>query len=134
MQDQSSDAPDFQRLRLLQIIALVAGVAVLAATLYVFGQFQRQELAPIVICFALASIAYSGIFYFGCLFFEGSLQKYIVSDDTVIKGQTVDMVTTTEDSGDDRVDKWVGAYVFARNQFGLSLLPLVLLGGLFLFA
>ena len=129
----SKKMPDFKRLQNLHNGALAAGFAFFILTMRLSGQFQNPELVPIIIIFALASITYSGTFYFGCLFFEGSLQKYIISDDTVIKGQTVEMVTTTEDSGDEIINKWIGRYAFARNMFGMSIIPLLLLGGLYFF-
>lgn len=127
------DQPNYQRLRVIQIAAIAAGAAMLAACIWLFDLIGSSDLAWIVVSVALTGIAFSAVFYFGCLFFEGSLQKYIVSDDTVIKGESVEMITTTEPSGDDQVDEWVRRYVFARNLFGLSVIPLLLLGGLFLF-
>lgn len=129
-----ADHPNYGRLRVIQINAVLVGAVTLGASLFLFGQFSNPEIAPIVICVALASFGFSAVFYFGCLFFEGSLQKYIVSDDTVIKSETVEMVTTTDKSGDDRIDEWVNRYVFARNLFGMSLIPLLILGGLYIFA
>jgi len=128
------DKPDFKRLRTLQLIAVFAGVLALLLSLYLMNQFSKPELAPIVISLALTGIAFSAVFYFGCLFFEGSLQRYIVSDDTVIKGESVDMVTTTEESGDDEIDEWVRRYVFARNLFGMSVIPLLIFAWLFWFS
>jgi hypothetical protein len=97
-------------------------------------QFQQQELVPVVVSFAFAGITFSGLFYFGALLTEGLLQKYIVSDDTVIKGERVEMVTTTASSGDPEIDKWISTYAFTRNLFGMSVTPLLILGGLYLFA
>lgn len=125
--------PDFRRLRMLQIVALIAGAGVLLGTLYLNNQFRDPELAPIVICFAFAAITFSGLFYFGALLLEGSLQKYILEDETVIKGSNVEMVTHTERSGDPEIDKWIGTYAFTRNLFGMSVVPLLLLAGLWLF-
>ena len=129
-----ANQPDYARLRLIQIAALSVGAVALVGSLLLMGQFERPEIAPIVICVALAGAAFGAVFYFGCLLFEGALQAYIVSDDTEIKGQTVEMVTTTVPSGDDQIDDWVRRYVFARNIFGMSLIPLLILGGLLLFA
>ena len=98
------------------------------------GQFRKPEVAPIVMAIAFASIAFSGLFYFGALLLEGSLQKYILSDDTVIKGDTVEMVTTTTESGDPEIDKWIGTYAFTRNLFGMSLVPVLILIGLYFLA
>jgi hypothetical protein len=98
------------------------------------GQFRKPELAPIVVAVAFASISFSGLFYFGALLLEGSLQKYILSDDTVIKGGDVDMVTTTAESGDPEIDKWIGTYAFTRNLFEMSLVPILILIGLYFFA
>ena len=134
MTSPEANRPNFARLRRIQHIAVIVGVLTLGASLYLMGQFSKPELVPIVISVALTGIGFSAVFYFGCLLLEGSLQKYIVSDDTVIKGQTVEMQTTTQDSGDAQIDEWVGRYVFARNLFGMSAIPLLLLGGLFLFS
>ncbi|RAN40547.1 hypothetical protein [Hyphomonas sp. GM-8P] len=129
-----ADKPDFKRLRLIQIVAVIVGAIVLFGALWLMGQFRKPELAPIVMAFAFASISFSGLFYFGALLLEGSLQKYILSDDTVIKGGNVDMVTTTAESGDPEIDKWIGTYAFTRNLFGLSLVPILILIGLYFFA
>tara|TARA_R110002073_G_scaffold112624_2_gene249461 strand:- start:911 stop:1303 length:393 start_codon:yes stop_codon:yes gene_type:complete len=126
--------PDFKRLHLLQVGALIAGAAVFVLSLWLMGQFRQPELAPFVMSFAFAGITFSGLFYFGALLTEGSLQKYIVSDDTVIKGERVEMVTTTASSGDPEIDQWIGTYAFTRNLFGMSVIPLLILGGLYLFA
>jgi hypothetical protein len=126
--------PNFLRLRIIQIVALVVGATVFAVSLWLMGQFRKPELAPIVMAFAFASISFSGLFYFGALLLEGSLQKYILSDDTAIKGDNVEMVTTTASSGDPEIDKWIGTYAFTRNLFGMSLVPIVILIGLYFFA
>lgn len=125
--------PDYARLRRIHLIAVTVGAATLGLSLYLMGQFSKPELAPIVTAVALTGIGFSVVFYFGCLLFEGSLQRYIVRDDTEIKGSNVEMVTTTAPSGDSRIDAWVGRYVFARNLFGMSIIPLLILGGLYLF-
>ncbi|WP_321489713.1 hypothetical protein [uncultured Hyphomonas sp.] len=134
MVDKRDAKPDFRRLRLIQIVALITGALVLLESLWLMGQFRKPELAPIVMAFAFASISFSGLFYFGALLLEGSLQKYILSDDTVIKGDNVEMVTTTAESGDPEIDKWIGTYAFTRNLFGMSLVPILILIGLYVFA
>ena len=134
MTDSSDQGPDFRRLSLLQIAALIVGAGVLILSLWLMGQFRKPEVAPIVMAFAFASISFSGLFYFGALLLEGSLQKYILSDDTVIKGDNVGMVTRTAKSGDPEIDKWIGTYAFTRNLFGMSLVPILILIGLYFFA
>ncbi|MEZ6000699.1 hypothetical protein [Hyphomonas sp.] len=134
MTDKQDSKPNFRRLRLIQIVALIVGATVLLVSLWLMGQFRKPEVAPIVMAFAFASISFSGLFYFGALLLEGSLQKYILSDDTVIKGDNVEMVTTTAESGDPEIDKWIGTYAFTRNLFGMSLVPILILIGLFFFA
>lgn len=126
--------PDFRRLRAIQIIALIVGAVVLLVSMWLMGQFRKPELAPMVMAFAFASISFSGLFYFGALLLEGSLQKYILSDDTVIKGDNVEMVTKTASSGDPQIDKWIGTYAFTRNLFGMSVIPVLILLGLYFFA
>ncbi|KCZ87736.1 hypothetical protein [Hyphomonas jannaschiana] len=134
MTDNSDQGPDFRRLRLIQIAALIVGAGVLILSLWLMGQFRKPEVAPIVMAFAFASISFSGLFYFGALLLEGSLQKYILSDDTVIKGDNVEMVTRTAKSGDPEIDKWIGTYAFTRNLFGMSLVPILILIGLYFLA
>ena len=129
-----ADKPDFRRLRTIQIIAFVVGVIVFIVSLWLMGQYRKPELAPMVMAFAFAGISFSGLFYFGALLLEGSLQKYILSDDTVIKGDNVEMVTKTASSGDPEIDRWIGTYAFTRNLFGMSLIPVLILGGLYFFA
>jgi hypothetical protein len=126
--------PDFKRLRLLQVGALVAGAAVFFLALWGMGQFARPELAPVIMSFAFGGITFSGLFYCSALLTEGSLQTYIVSDDTVIKGERVEMVTMTGSSGDPEIDRWIATYAFTRNLFGMSIIPLLILGGLYVFA
>ena len=129
-----ADKPDFRRLRLIQIVALIVGASVFLVSMWLMGQFRKPELAPMVMAFAFAGISFSGLFYFGALLLEGSLQKYILSDDTVIKGDNVEMVTKTASSGDPEIDKWIGTYAFTRNLFGMSLVPIIILLGLYFFA
>jgi len=126
--------PDFKKLRTIQIIAVLDAVTVLLVALFFMGQFSDPELAPVVIAIALAAITFGAVFYFGCLIFEPSLQKYIKEDRTVIKGETVEMVTDTHSSGDALIDEWVNRYVFARNLFGMSVIPLLIFAGLWLTA
>ncbi|KCZ83585.1 hypothetical protein HAD_13324 [Hyphomonas adhaerens MHS-3] len=134
MADRQGSKPNFRRLRRIQVAALIVGAGVLVVSLWLMGQFRKPEVAPIVMAIAFASIAFSGLFYFGALLLEGSLQKYILSDDTVIKGDTVEMVTTTTESGDPEIDKWIGTYTFTRNLFGMSLVPVLILIGLYFLA
>ncbi|MGB3624456.1 MAG: hypothetical protein WA989_01420, partial [Henriciella sp.] len=112
---------------------VLVGALVLLASLWSLDQFTDFQTGWAVMAVAFGTIAWSATFYFGCLIVEGSLTDYIVSDDTEIKGENVEMVTKTRSSGDDRLDSWIEKFVFARNTFGLSILPLVLLGGVFIF-
>ena len=134
MADNSDSKPNFRRLRIIQIASLIVGAGVLILSLWLMGQFRKPEVAPIVMAFAFASISFSGLFYFGALLLEGSLQKYILSDDTVITGDNVEMVTRTAESGDAEIDKWIGTYAFTRNLFGMSLVPILILIALYFFA
>ncbi len=123
---------DFGKLRSLMLLAVTVGAAVLIVSLWQLGQFQTFEIGWTVMAVAFGAIAWAAVFYFGCLIAEGSLTSYIVSDDTEIKGQNVEMVTKTRSSGDPRLDAWIEKFVFARNTFGLAVIPLLILGGLFL--
>lgn len=129
-----NDGPNYKRLRTIQIAALAAGALVLIVSLWVMGQFKQPELAPVIMAWAFAAITFSGGFYFGALLTEGSLQKYILRDETVIKGDNVEMVTHTEKTDDPKLNKWIGTYAFTRNLFGMSVIPVLLLIGLYIFA
>ena len=128
------NSPNFGRLRIIQIVAATDALMVSLLALYLMGQFSQPELVPLVICAAIAGITFSAIFYFGCLIFEPSLQQYITNDRTIIKGENVEMVTDTISSGNKDIDEWVGRYVFARNLFGMSVIPLLIFGGLYLWS
>ncbi|RIJ17830.1 hypothetical protein D1227_03195 [Henriciella mobilis] len=123
---------DFGKLRSLMLLAVIVGATVLIVSLWQLGQFQAFEIGWTVMAVAFGAIAWAAVFYFGCLIAEGSLTSYIISDDTEIKGQNVEMVTRTRSSGDPRLDAWIEKFVFARNTFGLAVIPLLILGGLFL--
>ena len=131
--EPESKTPDFDHLKRLMLLALLLGAAVLLGSGWVLGVFRRPEIATAVIAFAFGSITFSATFYFAVLLTEGSLQQYIAGDDTEIKGDSIELVTRTHSSGDPRTDGWVRAYVFARNLFGMSLIPLLILAGLYLF-
>lgn len=130
MDDQKPDV-DFSKLGHMMRVALLVGTGVLAITLWRFNQFNDFDLGASAMAFAFAAIAWSATFYFGCLIVAGSLTDYIVSDDTEIKGSNVEYVTKTRSSGDERLDGWIDQFVFARNTFGLSILPLLILVGLY---
>lgn len=82
----------------------------------------------------LAIISYSISFYFGHRFFEGSLDQYIVSDTFKKKHDWIDLETETRESGDAKIDGWVGHYKFIRIMFPMGLLPLLACIYLFFFA
>jgi hypothetical protein len=125
--------PNFARLRAIQIAAVSAAFVVLAGSAFLMGVFRDPEIATFVLAVAFAGATFGAVFYFGALLLEGSLQKYILSDETVIKGDNVEMVTKTASSGDAQIDRWIGTYAFARNLFGMSIVPILILAGLFLF-
>lgn len=129
-----SDRPNYKRLKTIFGAALALGAAVFLLGMTAFFDFRSASIAEWVIAFALASITFSGVFYFGALLIEGSLQKYIISDETVIKGDNVEMVTHTTKTGDAELDRWIDRYAFTRNLFGMSVIPLLILAGLFFFA
>ena len=123
---------DFGKLRRLMWVSVLVGAAVLVLSLWQLGQFTNFEIGWTVMAVAFAAIAWSAVFYFGCLTIAGSMTDYILSDDTEIKGDNVEMVTKTRSSGDARLDAWVEKFVFARNTFGLAVIPLVILAGVFI--
>ncbi len=131
--DKRPSGPDFRKLKALRLIALVMGAGMFGLSCWLMGVFIRPDLVTFVLAFALAAVTFGAVFYFGALLFERSLKDYLVRDRTVIKGDTVDMVTETRSSGDTETDRWVRTYVFSRNLFGLSLLPLAILVWLYFF-
>ncbi len=129
-----SDGPNYKRLKLIFGTALGLGALVFLLGITLVFDLRSASIAEWVIAFALASITFSGVFYFGALLTEGSLQKYIIEDETVIKGDSVEMVTHMEKTGDAELDRWIDRYAFTRNLFGMSAIPLLILAGLFFFA
>lgn len=120
-------------IRTLWNISLGLGGIIFIVGLAMSNQFSRPELVPIVIIFALASAAFGGTFFIGCQFITPKLSTYIVGDKTTVEGPIVKTVTELSSSGDPEIDRWVKRYAFARNLFGMSILPLLILVGLFLF-
>lgn len=118
---------DFGKLRTLMLAAISVGLGVLAYFLWKLDVFSDFQIGWAVLALGLAAIAWSAVFYFGCLAIAGSMTGYIVSDDTVIKGDNVELVSKTRTSGDARLDAWIDKFVFARNTFGMSVLPLLIL-------
>ena len=132
-EEGAGPASDFRLLKLLRFIAVSDASLIAGISYFVMTGFRGLELAPLVLSLSFAGFFYGLTFYFGCLILAPNLKDYIVSDDTVIRGDSVDMDTTTRASGDPEADKWIAAFVFARNLFGMALVPMALLGGLFLF-
>ncbi len=126
--------PSLDRLRLLWRWSLVAGGLVLVLALWRMGQFRAPELAPLALAFAFAAIAFHGAFYAACALFAPGLHRYIAYDETEIRGYQVDWVTRADAGGDSELQRWLDRWVFARNTFGLGLVPLIILGALYLFA
>lgn len=127
------DKPDFEKLRALRWLALAVGAGVFGASGWLMSIFTRPEVATCALAFAFGGIAFSAVFYFGALLTEGSLQKYLIRDETVIKGDNVEMVTHTRRADDPETERWVGTYVFTRNLFGMSVIPLLILGYFYFF-
>ncbi|MBY9067775.1 hypothetical protein K1X12_12760 [Hyphomonas sp. WL0036] len=131
--EKPPSTPDFARLRRLRLVAIMAGVIVFAGAGWMMDVFRAPEVATAALAFAFAAITFSALFYFGALLTEGSLQKYILKDETVIKGDNVEMVTHTKPAEDAETERWVGTYVFTRNLFGMSVIPLLILAYFYFF-
>lgn len=125
--------PNTKRLQLIRLCAVSDGALVFALAYFLINGFGRFDFVEALISFALAAIVYGAVFYFGCLIFAPDLKDYIVSDDTKIGGSNVEMVTTTRASGNEELDRWVGSFTFARNLFGMGIIPVLILAGVFLF-
>jgi len=127
------DLPNYGRLRTVQMAAVGDGMLAFGISYYLINGFTGFDLVPALISLALAGAVYGAIFYFGCLIFAPDLKDYIVSDDTKISGSNVEMVTTTRESGDAELDRWIASFVFARNLFGMAIIPILILGWLYFF-
>ncbi len=124
---------NIQNLNLGWRISLGLGFVSFLSGLIVLKQFTSPDLVTIVIIFAISAIIFSFVFFVWCLIFAQELGSFVQSDETEVKGTTVNMVTTISESGDANIDRWVQRYVFTRNMFGLSVIPLLILAGLVLF-
>lgn len=134
MEEKRPEPPRLERLRFLWALSLLAGGLVLLASLAAMGQFRSPELAPMVMALAFAAIAFGGVFYIACAVFAPGLHRYITYDETEIRGDQVDWATRADAGGDAELQRWLERWVFARNTFGLGLVPLLILAGLYLFA
>ena len=132
MTDDGSPS-EFRPLQILRLVAVCDAALLFAVSYWLMTGFARFDLVSAIISLALAGALYGATFYFGCLVLAPNLKDNIVSDDTEIKGSNVDMVTITRPSGDPEADKWIASFVFARNLFGMAIVPLLILGGLYLF-
>jgi len=127
------DLPNYGRLRVIQMAAVGDGLLIFGLSYYFMNGFIGFDLVPAIISMALAGAVYGAVFYFGCLIFVPSLKDYIVSDDTKISGSNVEMITTTRESGDAELDRWIASFVFARNLFGMAIIPILVLAWLYFF-
>lgn len=133
MSDTKPDGPNYRHLRLIRLVAISDGLLACALAYFLMTGFNEYDWLMAVISFVVGATVHGAVVYSGCMIFAPDLAGYVVSDDTKIGGSNVEMVTTVRDSGDERIDAWVRYYVNARNLFGMSILPLVLLAGLFWF-
>lgn len=129
----SAQSPNPFHLTLLRLVAVSDAVLAFGLSYWLMGGFGEFAFVPAMISLALAGAIYGATFYFGCLIIAPGLKDYILGDDTKISGSNVDMVTTTRQSGDPETDRWVASFVFARNLFGMAVVPLLIFMGLLLF-
>lgn len=112
----------------LWTLAFMAAVIGGATSLTFWSQMHPggdMEWGGWIIVGMMGLIAYSIAFYFGHRFFEGSLDRYIVSDTFGKKHDWIDLETETRDSGDAKIDGWVAHYKFIRTVFAMGILPLL---------
>ncbi|PHR58346.1 MAG: hypothetical protein COA47_10735 [Robiginitomaculum sp.] len=126
--------PNFEMLKKIWASSLVVGALVFAGGIVYWRQVLQPDLVTIVILFAVSAIVFSALFFFLCRIVTPGLADSVVDEETKVEGPTVKMITTIAASGDAQLDRWVKRYVFTRNLFGMAVIPLLLLGGLFLFA
>lgn len=134
MSNNRQEPVNYARLRIIQLIALSDAAAAFFLMLYFLKQLPPTDWVLVLIAFALASILFGAIFYFGCLLAVPQMKQYVLDDRTVIRGSSVDMVTDIAQTNDPRLNRWIGTYSFARSLFGLGIVPVVLLVGLYFFA
>jgi hypothetical protein len=120
----------------LWLIVLGAGVIGLGTGFSFWDQIEAgggMGWVGWLIIAMLAIIAYSISFYFGHRAFENSLDQYIVSDTFKKKHDWIDLETESRESGDAKIDAWVGHYKFIRTMFAMGLFPLLACIYLFFF-
>lgn len=124
--DEEQRPPQRSRLRVIALAALLIG----AFGFYVFYAGVTSDGYGLdwvwwLILIMLGVIMYSISFYFGVVWFENTLEQYIVSDKFGRKHDWIDLETESRESGDDKIDAWVAHYKFARTMFAMGLLPLI---------
>ena len=133
--DEEQRLPARGRLKLIALGALVIG----ALGFYMFYAAVTSDGYGLnwvwwLILIMLGIIIYSITFYFGVVWFENTLEQYIVSDTFKRKHDWIDLETESRESGDRKIDAWVAHYKFARTMFAMGLLPLIAMTYLVFFA
>lgn len=113
--------------------ALVSGFLVAITSGVLWQLPSRWEWVPAIISLALGAAVFGGLFFIACNL-AGIKFEARVSDETRIRGETVEHVTHVSQTGEKETDKWLSRYVFARNLFGGLIIPLAILAGLFIFS
>lgn len=126
--------PNLKTVRLLFISAIVLAGFILVGGLLYWDQIQAPDLATILLIFAAAVIVGNGLFFLGCAIIAPDLGRAIIDDETKVKGPIVETTTKLKSTGDAEIDMWVGRYACARNVTGLSIIPVLILFGIFIFA
>ncbi|MCI4643251.1 MAG: hypothetical protein MRY64_00530 [Hyphomonadaceae bacterium] len=124
---------DLRPLGPLWLASILVGFMALGVGLWMAGVPSHIEWLFVALAVAVGAAVFGGVFFIGTnllgIHFEAR-----VMDETQIKGSNVEHVTHVERLEDDAANHWLERYVFARNLFGGLIIPLAILGGLFLFA
>ena len=113
--------------------AVVLGLGTMALCMMPLGVFRDFEIGWAALSAGFGAVVWGGVFFLGSLVLAPGLGAFIAGEDTRVKGPVVELVTETYETGDPRLNGWVRAYVTARGVFGLSIIPFLILAGLFFF-
>lgn len=124
---------DLRPLNPLWLASILAGLATLGAGLWLAGLPSHTEWILVFIAIAVGAAVFSGMFFLGTNLMGVRLEAR-VHDETEITGANVAHITHIDPLEDDAANRWLERYVFTRNLFGGLLVPIAILGALFLFA
>ncbi len=127
-------APDLKKLSRIWRVSIAFGLSsTIGATLLMFPTPSLAAFAEdwvlIVIAMGVGIVAQSALFFGWASYATPEIGAYIVTEDTKVKGDTVETETRYRETGDAELDGWIRAYLGARGTTATLLVALTL-GGL----